>query len=81
MSLLEPGQTLQPGHSLYSENGNYSLWMQTDGNVVLYYGHDPDDPNFAPNDAHWATHTGPNGVKLSLHRCKIPAWPGEDSRS
>ena len=22
-----------------------------------------------------------NGVKLSLHRCKIPAWPGEDSRS
>jgi hypothetical protein len=59
MSLLEPGQTLRPGHSLYSENGNYSLWMQTDGNVVLYYGHDSDDPNFAPSDAHWATHTGP----------------------
>lgn len=59
MSLLKPGQTLRPGQSLYSENGKYSLWMQTDGNVVLYYGHDPDDPNFAPNDAHWATHTGP----------------------
>ena len=29
----------------------------------------------------WLAGPDPNGVKLSLHRCKILAWPGEDSRS
>ena len=54
MSLLEPGQSLQPGHSLSSENGRYSFWMQTDGNVVLYDGSSSED-----GAARWATNTGP----------------------
>jgi hypothetical protein len=66
MSLLEPGQTLQPGHCLSSENGLFSFWMQTDGNVVLYdgvgsIGDDTDITGQPPpaNVAQWATHTGP----------------------
>jgi hypothetical protein len=51
---LGSGQSLQPGHSLSSPNGLYSLWMQTDGNVVLYNGQ-----NDNPAQARWATHTGP----------------------
>ena len=53
-SYLQPGQSLQPGNSLSSPNGLYSLWMQTDGNVVLYNGQ-----NDNPAQARWATHTGP----------------------
>ena len=53
-SYLQPGQSLQPGHSLSSPNGAYSLWMQTDGNVVLYNGQ-----NANAAQARWATHTGP----------------------
>ncbi len=53
-SYLQPGQSLPPGHSLSSPNGLYSLWMQTDGNVVLYNGQ-----NDNPAQARWATHTGP----------------------
>jgi len=53
-SYLQPGQSLQPGHTLSSPNGLYSLWMQTDGNVVLYNGQ-----NDNPAQARWATHTGP----------------------
>ncbi len=70
MSLLEPGQTLQPGHCLSSEKGIergiFSLWKQTDGNVVLYDGVDSigDDTDITgqpppANFALWATHTGP----------------------
>ena len=70
LAALEPGQTLQPGHFLSNEIsspqdaafGNFSFWMQTDGNVVLYFGQDsndrPDEPPPA-SDARWATHTGP----------------------
>lgn len=34
--LLAPGQSLGPGQSLTSPNGEYTLVMQTDGNLVLY---------------------------------------------
>ena len=51
LAALEPGQTLQPGHFLSNEIsspqdaafGNFSFWMQTDGNVVLYFGQDSND--------------------------------------
>jgi hypothetical protein len=33
MNTLLPGQSVQPGHSLSSANGAYSLWMQADGNL------------------------------------------------
>jgi hypothetical protein len=36
MSTLFPGQSLLPGQSLKSDNGLYTLTMQSDGNVVLY---------------------------------------------
>ena len=35
MALLTPGQSLRPGQALQSNNGLYTLTMQTDGNVVL----------------------------------------------
>jgi len=35
MSTLFPGQSLLPGQSLKSDNGLYTLTMQSDGNVVL----------------------------------------------
>ena len=70
LAALEPGQTPQPGHfpsnelssELDAAFGKFSFWMQTDGNVVLYFGQDsndrPDEPP-AASDARWATHTGP----------------------
>ena len=33
---LDPGDTLYPGQSIVSPNGQWSLEMQTDGNLVLY---------------------------------------------
>ena len=36
MSTLFPGQSLKPGESLKSDNQQFTLIMQTDGNVVLY---------------------------------------------
>ena len=35
MATLFPGQSLQPGQTLQSDNGVYTLTMQSDGNVVL----------------------------------------------
>lgn len=35
-SVLAPGEALYPNQSVSSCNGRYSLWMQDDGNVVLY---------------------------------------------
>jgi RHS repeat-associated protein len=34
--VLEPGQRLVSGQSLFSSSGNFRLAMQTDGNLVLY---------------------------------------------
>jgi hypothetical protein len=58
-SYLTPGQSLQPGQSLSSPNGAYSLWMQTDGNVVLYQGQVSNNSGVMVGDARWSTHTGP----------------------
>jgi hypothetical protein len=46
---MYPGETLSPGHSLFSSNGQYRLSYQTDGNLVLYRTSD--------NAVRWATHT------------------------
>ncbi|UYZ61416.1 N-acetylmuramoyl-L-alanine amidase [Hymenobacter weizhouensis] len=46
-STLYQGQTLQQGQSLRSPNGQYTLLMQGDGNLVLYQG----------SQALWHTHT------------------------
>ena len=54
MATLFPGQSLGPGESLSSPDELYSLFMQSDGNAVLYYG------NGGPPSAVWATHT--NGI-------------------
>ena len=32
---IRPGQGLYPGQSVWSNNGRYALWYQTDGNLVL----------------------------------------------
>jgi hypothetical protein len=45
---LGPGQSLQAGQRLQSNNGRYTLTLQLDGNVVLYNG---------SNQAIWATNT------------------------
>lgn len=48
---LEPGETLKSGQSIRSPNGDYSLYMQGDGNFVLY----------GPKGALWAAGTEGKG--------------------
>ena len=36
---LKPGEVLKRGHSLWSNNGQFRLRMQGDGNLVLYIAH------------------------------------------
>lgn len=38
-SIVDSGQVLAPGDSVASENGNFTLTMQHDGNLVLYNGY------------------------------------------
>jgi hypothetical protein len=49
MAILAPGQCLQVGQSLRSQNQQYTLILQTDGNVLLY------NPYSQPL---WVTDTG-----------------------
>ena len=49
--ILEPGQRLYPGDTLYSPNHSYRLIMQGDGNLVLYHG----------GSALWSTKTNGHG--------------------
>ncbi|HKI66002.1 MAG TPA: hypothetical protein VJ989_01905, partial [Solirubrobacterales bacterium] len=49
--VLEPGQRLYPGDTLYSPNHSYRLIMQGDGNLVLYHG----------GSALWSTRTNGHG--------------------
>ncbi|OGM47798.1 hypothetical protein ABOM_003303 [Aspergillus bombycis] len=35
--ILNPGEWLEPGHSLKSRNGGVEFSMQTDGRIVLYH--------------------------------------------
>lgn len=50
---LSAEQSLSPGESLQSPNGQFSLTLQDDGNLVLYAG----------SDAVWAT--GTNGQPVA----------------
>ncbi len=50
---LSPGQTLERGQGIYSENRRYYFVMQDDGNLVLY---------MAGGHALWAT--GTDGVSV-----------------
>ena len=50
-SELASGQTLRSGEMLTSPNGRFSLYMQPDGNLVLY------DGPFTVGTAYWATGT------------------------
>jgi len=52
--VLKPGQRLLSGQHLTSQNGYYKLYMQTNGNLVLYYGRTP----------LWSTRTGGFSVKF-----------------
>jgi hypothetical protein len=52
---IQPGQGLTPGEAWHSCDGRFSLFMQTDGNLVLYEK-DTDNENDTPN-ALWATCT------------------------
>ncbi|WP_236198454.1 hypothetical protein [Pseudomonas pseudonitroreducens] len=52
VSYLKPREQLSAGQSLSSPNGQYSLHMQTDGNLVLYKNN---------NEVKWATYTNTKG--------------------
>lgn len=41
MNALNSGQQLSPGQSIASQNGQFTLTLQTDGNLVLYRGPTP----------------------------------------
>ncbi len=57
-SLLTPGQYLKPGQYRRSQNGAYTLVMQTDGNAVLYKG----------KTALWGTMTNRKASTLMMQR-------------
>lgn len=56
--LLLPGQILKPGQYRRSQNGVYTLLMQTDGNAVLYKG----------RTALWGTMTNRKASSLVMQR-------------
>ncbi len=55
---LDPGQSLQPGGSLTSENGQYTFTLQTDGNICLYKG--------SGTNALWCSGTNGKGITVLL---------------
>ena len=58
-SQLASNTSLQPGHSISSPNGRFKLYMQLDGNLVLY----------APSGAIWSSGTcGKAGTSASMQR-------------
>jgi len=70
---LDYGQTLSPGQSLRSPNGQFVLTHQTDGNVALSYG----------GYAHWTTNTHGQATtvlvmqydgNLALYNGDTPIW-------
>ena len=54
-STLLPGDYLSPGESLVSDNGEYSLNFQHDGNLCIYYVKD------GAHNAVWCTMTDGKG--------------------
>src|SRR5215208_6929621 len=81
-NVLQAGQSLKFDDKLISPNGIYTLWMQSDGNLVLY--HDA----ISVNNAYWATNTqwlpvdqGPTDVEMQADANlvmydvnRIPRW-------
>jgi hypothetical protein len=79
---LLTGQTLNEGQQLTSPNGRFRLWMQTDGNLVLY-----DGPP-AVSSAYWSTGTWQidpsvrptyaemqaDGHLVLYNNSRVPAW-------
>jgi hypothetical protein len=55
-SQLSAGQTMSAGQKLVSPNGNYTLAMQTDGNLAEY----------GPSGVIWATNTTGSGNHVSM---------------
>jgi hypothetical protein len=53
---LNPGESLSQGAQLWSDNNQYYLTLQTDGNLVMY----------GPGGAVWATKTGGSGATLAI---------------
>jgi hypothetical protein len=53
---LAPGETLSQNQNLASSDGRYVLWMQDDGNLVLY----------GPTGALFDTSTNDRGVRLEM---------------
>jgi hypothetical protein len=53
---LNPGESLQQGAQLWSDNNQYVLTLQTDGNLVMY----------GPSGAVWATRTGGSGATVAV---------------
>lgn len=53
---MKPGDVLHPGDSLASNNGNYVLAMQRDGNLVIYSG----------TSALWASNTAGKPVAVCI---------------
>ncbi|WP_438392708.1 curculin (mannose-binding) lectin [Caballeronia sp. DA-9] len=53
---LNPGESLAQGAQLWSDNNQYFLTLQTDGNLVVY----------GPSGAVWATKTGGSGAAYAV---------------
>jgi len=57
MHRLNPGGSLTPGQSIYSDDGDYQFILQSDGNLVLYY------VGGGSHDKIWASGTDGTAVK------------------
>src|SRR5216683_337826 len=55
-NVLNPGEVLQVNQFLTSPNGQFRLWMQNDGNFVLYGG----------DRVMWATNTAGKGGVIAI---------------
>ena len=75
---LASGESLTPGQSIVSCNGAYTLYFQTDGNVVLYVG-----TNLTAANALWSTNTAGQSAtafamqgdgNLVLYNGSTPLW-------
>src|SRR5262249_25956611 len=57
-STMQPGEVLNPGQSIHSANGQYTLILQPDGNLVLYKA--------AGGPALWASNTNGKPVTAAI---------------
>src|SRR5205085_2323893 len=72
---LPVNATLQPGASLISPSGRYTLVMQSDGNLVLYDGGNPTwASNTATGDASYAAMQGDGNLVVYRVSDNQPTW-------